>query len=99
MSSTPPVGQASLRSSPGILYRHVAALLRKRLLARELVPGDRLPSITELAATYGVAVVTIRHALTLLEDEGLVERRHGLGTFVTENARQNRWLQLESSWD
>jgi CheY-like chemotaxis protein len=44
--------------------------------------GWRLPSHTELAAEFGVAVMTVRHALSMLEDEGYVSRQHGRGTFV-----------------
>lgn len=89
----------SLKNAPGVLYQHVASLIRKRLLGGELLPGDRLPSIERLARSYGVAVVTVRQALTLLENEGLIERHHGRGTFVTDGIRSRRWLKLESNWD
>lgn len=91
--------QATLRNAPGVLYQHVAALIRKQLLGGELLPGDRLPSIEALAQTYGVAVVTVRQALALLEEEKLIERRHGKGTFVTDAIGTKRWLKLESNWD
>ena len=58
--------------------------LRARL--RELIavsaPGDRLPSERELSLRWGVARMTVRHAMDALVAEGLVERRHGSGTFV-----------------
>jgi GntR family transcriptional regulator len=47
--------------------------------------GDRLPSEPELAASYGVSRPTIRDVLRSFENEGLVRRVHGVGTFV--NAR------------
>jgi GntR family transcriptional regulator len=90
---------STLKSAPGVLYQHVSALIRKRLLGGELLPGDRLASIEALAQSYGVAVVTVRQALALLEEEGLIERRHGRGTFVTEGIKSKRWLKLESNWD
>ena len=46
-------------------------------------PGDRLPSETELAARFGVARGSVREALKLLEQDGLVDVRHGLGRFVS----------------
>lgn len=91
--------KATLKNAPGVLYRHVASLLRKQLLDGKLLPGDRLPSIEEIARSYSVAVVTVRQALAVLEDEGLVERRHGRGTFVTNGVKNRNWLKLESSWD
>ncbi len=50
-------------------------------LACQLAPGDRLPSITSLAQQYGVAMTTVRKALTALKAEGLVVTSP-MGTFV-----------------
>lgn len=47
-------------------------------------PGDQLPSEPELAAAYSVSRSTVREALQGLENEGVVRRVHGLGTFVTQ---------------
>jgi GntR family transcriptional regulator len=44
--------------------------------------GDRLPSEPELAVSYGVSRPTIRDVLRSLENEGMVRRVHGVGTFV-----------------
>ena len=58
--------------------------LRSRL--RELIaasrPGARLPSERQLSARWGVARMTVRHAMDALVAEGLVERRQGSGTYV-----------------
>jgi GntR family transcriptional regulator len=88
-----------LKTSPGVLYQHVAALIRKRIHDGEYVPGERLPSIEALAQTFHVAVITVRQALALLEEEGLIERHQGRGTFVARSIQEKRWLRLESSWD
>lgn len=77
----------------------MAALIRKRIHDGEYVPGERLPSIEGLAQTFHVAVITVRQALALLEDEGLIERQQGRGTFVARSIEEKRWLRLESSWD
>jgi DNA-binding GntR family transcriptional regulator len=57
-------------------------MLRDGLLSGEFAPGARLPSHTELAAQFGVATLTVRNVLDHLEQEGLVAREHGRGTFA-----------------
>jgi DNA-binding transcriptional regulator YhcF (GntR family) len=61
----------------------IYAALRDQIVRGELVAGTRLPSHSQLAVEYGVATLTVRHALSQLETEGLVLREHGRGTFVT----------------
>ena len=56
--------------------------LRDRIRSGELAPGTRLPRLTQLAATFGVAPLTIRQVLARLEAERLVLRERGRGTFV-----------------
>jgi DNA-binding transcriptional regulator YhcF (GntR family) len=61
-------------------------MLRDSLLSGDFAPGARLPSHTELAAQFGVATLTVRHVLAHLEQEGLVSREHGRGTFARARA-------------
>ena len=49
---------------------------------RRLSPGTDTPAIDQLARQFNTAVVTARQALALLERDGLVQRRQGVGTFV-----------------
>ena len=70
-----PVGQSR--------YGWLAALLRSRILQGEWAPGDAILPEAQLAKSCGVALGTIRQALSLLVTEGLLERRQGKGTFVT----------------
>lgn len=56
--------------------------VRGRITSGDLVVGARLPSHADLAAEFGVATMTVRQALSRLEEEGLVERKQGSGTFV-----------------
>lgn len=66
------------------LYIQIADALLKRIESAELVPGHRLPSERELSESLGVTRMTLRQALQLLEQQGLVERKHGVGTFVAQ---------------
>ena len=66
----------------GAQSQRVYEALRDRIRTGELVPGTRLPSHREMAATFGVAPMTIRQVLARLEQEGVISREHGRGTFV-----------------
>jgi len=63
-------------------YAALAAALRQRVVDGDWPPGSALPAETSLAAEHGVALGTLRRALELLAEQGLIERRHGKGTFV-----------------
>ena len=58
--------------------------LRERMQRGELPPGSKLPAHTALAAEFNVAPVTVRQVLARLEEEGMLSREHGRGTFVRE---------------
>ena len=63
-------------------YRRIQTAIRERIDSGELKPGDVVCSERELAKIHGVSLMTARHALAGLAYEGIVERRHGAGTFV-----------------
>jgi DNA-binding GntR family transcriptional regulator len=65
------------------LRHELAYELRSRIRSGELAPGDKLPSEPELAHDRAVSRSSVRAAITLLEEEGFVARRHGSGTYVT----------------
>ncbi|WP_431916334.1 GntR family transcriptional regulator [Nonomuraea jabiensis] len=71
-------------------YQRIAEELRREIRAGTLRPGDRLPAETALVARFKVSAPTIRQALGVLRAEGLVESRHGIGTFVKEDRRLER---------
>lgn len=58
-------------------------LVRRMIVEEKMRPGDRLPSETELSARFEVGRATVREALKLLEQDGLINVRHGLGRFVS----------------
>jgi DNA-binding GntR family transcriptional regulator len=67
-----------------ISLRHsLAEELRTRILAGEWRPGERLPSEPELARRRFVSRSSMRAAITVLEEDGFVSRKHGSGTYVT----------------
>jgi GntR family transcriptional regulator len=63
-------------------YQQIADEVRTRVSAGELTPGRLLPSEAELSHTYSASRVTVRRALEVLRDEGLVDSRQGFGWFV-----------------
>lgn len=70
-------------SASSSLRHQLADELRNRIREGELAPGDKLPSEPELALDRAVSRSSVRAAITILEEEGLVQRRHGSGTYVT----------------
>ena len=66
-------------------YQHVYDLVLAIMAERDLKPGDRLPSTTELAEIAEVSSISVRRALDELERAGKITRRQGLGTFVAES--------------
>jgi GntR family transcriptional regulator len=64
-------------------YQRIQAAIRKRIDAGQLRPGDPVNSERDLAKLHQVSLMTARHALATLEREGIVERRRGVGTFVS----------------
>jgi DNA-binding GntR family transcriptional regulator len=67
-----------------LLYMRVATDIIARIESGELAPGTRLRSERDLAAHYEVAYHTIRRAMEVLRERGLIVSIHGRGTFVQE---------------
>ena len=70
------------------LHEAVEARLEEMILDGELQPGDSLPSELEMAAQMEVSRTVVRDAIRALTTKGLVEIRHGVGTFVTDSGRE-----------
>ena len=69
------------------MYQQIADRLRDQIDSGTLQPGERLPSEPDLVRQFDASRNTVRLALALLTNQGLVVTRQGLGTFVTEPAR------------
>jgi len=87
------------RRNRGPLYLQVAGIIRREIANGILKPSQRLPSIAELAQKYQVAVVTVRQSISLLEEEGLLLRQQGKGTFISSEPKIGKWLVLKSDWN
>jgi DNA-binding GntR family transcriptional regulator len=64
------------------IYRQLADILRAQIEAGELPPGGLVPSEQQLMGQHGIARDTVRAAIKVLRDEGLVVTAPGKGTFV-----------------
>lgn len=76
------LGSGAATSLP--VYHQVHLVLSQRIREGLYPPGERFPSEFELAAKFNVSRVTVRRALAQLEEDGLIVRRRGAGTFVAE---------------
>ena len=65
------------------IYVQIRSYIHDRIKSGDWEPGDRIPSERDLSSQFGVSRVTIRQALANLEDEGLLRRAQGQGTFVS----------------
>ncbi|MFG3620553.1 GntR family transcriptional regulator [Nocardia sp. NPDC047654] len=74
---------SSSAQRPDPPYRTIVAEIRARIVSGDLRPGDRVPSIRQIAQRWGVAVATATKVTATLREEGLVEARVGSGTVVS----------------
>jgi len=101
-----------LRDSPVPIYHQLAVMLRRELQSGKFEPGQRYYSDTELKHRFSLSHLTVRQALRALVAEGLIERKRGSGSFVTERIREDGrpaelgevlfagWTQASlSAWD
>ncbi|MCR4440738.1 MAG: GntR family transcriptional regulator [Peptococcaceae bacterium] len=65
------------------LYLQLKNIISGQIKDGVLKPGEKLPSERELCERYGVSRITVRQALNELSNEGLIDRSHGKGTFVS----------------
>jgi GntR family transcriptional regulator len=80
------------RSIP--LYYQLENILRSKIEGGEALPSHKLPTEQELSREYKISRATVRQALAALVSEGLLYRKQGKGTFVTEKAAQTKSVKL-----
>lgn len=82
-------------SSP--LYRQLADVVRQRIAKGIWDVGTQIPSLEGLAAEFGVALITVRQAMALLAQEGLVHAQRGRGTHVIARPPVHPRVRIETS--
>ncbi len=90
--------QQVLKRSSIPLFLQVASAMRRRIEVGIWAPGNRIPSLEELASEFSVARTTARQAVSELENEGIIWRKQGKGTFVNEHLEDLHWLNLQTEW-
>lgn len=82
--------------SPVPLWEQIAARVRLAVASGELLPGEALPSVRELARRLRVNPATVAQAYRELSKEEFVETRHGAGTFVRHVAESRRTGEIKA---
>ena len=85
------------------IYRQLKQRIETMILDGLLRPGDALPSVRQVAADYQINPITVSRAYQELVDDELVEKRRGLGMYVTEGAPEKllateRQRFVEEEW-
>ena len=70
------------------IYVQIANDIKDQIIAEKLHDGDKLSSIREYSLAYEVTALTMQRALGLLEQEGIVETKKGVGSFVKHGIRE-----------
>lgn len=73
-------------ASPEPIYRQIIAQLQRLIASGQLPPGEPLPSVRDVAGVHGVNPVTVSRAYSLLESEGFLDRRRGIGMVVASRS-------------
>jgi GntR family transcriptional regulator len=88
-----------IRENVASLYEQIASLLREEIGSGLYEPSGKLPSEAELCTRFSVSRVTVRLALAKLDDEGVVERKQGKGTYAKGKQLRHGLDRLRSFHD
>lgn len=77
------------------IYLQIIQEMKRKIIRKELAPGEKLPSIRDLAKEAGVNPNTMQKALTELETSGLIETERTTGKYVTDDKEQISLLREE----
>ena len=75
------------------IYLQIMHKIKQSIVAGELKPGERIPSVRDLSTVFGVNPNTMQRALTELEREGLLYSERTSGRFVTEHTEVIQTMQ------
>lgn len=84
-----------IKTDPRSLRERAQEKLKQLVRTHEFFPGSKLPAEPELSAMLGISRSTLREVINSLEDQNIVVRRHGVGTFVCSIDKQNLEELLE----
>jgi GntR family transcriptional regulator len=70
------------------IYRQLKEKLMNMILDGDIKEGDAMPSVRQISLELKINPITVSRAVQELEDQGALEKRRGLGTFVREGARE-----------
>ncbi|WAM33951.1 GntR family transcriptional regulator [Caldicellulosiruptor morganii] len=77
-----------LKFDPNIpVYLQIMEFLKKKIASGKLQPGEKLPSVREMAQMFGVNPNTVQRVIQELERENLIFTERGIGNFVTKNEK------------
>lgn len=86
-----------LTLEPTPLYFQIQQKLRSRILNGELKPRDSLPSEAQLCAEFSVSRITVGKALDALVRDGMIHRKRGVGSFVSDRTQPSKAVRLTGS--
>jgi len=94
-----PLASSGFVSQQIPLYYQLASILREQIFSGRFAEGDRIPTEADLVAAYGVSRITVRQSIASLEQERLVRREVGRGTYVTGHRPFRGQQRVEGSLD
>lgn len=87
----------SIKTDSRHLYLQVIDKIKEDINNGEYAEGEKLPSEFQLSKELGVSRATLREALRVLEEENVIIRRHGVGTFVNPKPVFSSGIEILSS--
>ncbi len=70
------------------IYIQITEMIRHSIISGDLQEGDPIPSVRQVSIEYGLNPQTVLNATQRLIQEGIIEKKRGLGMYVKENARE-----------
>jgi len=93
MTASPPLSAPPARVRASLADR-VVSYVSEQVASHALKPGDKLPTETTLMSLVGVSRTVVREAISRLQASGVIETRHGIGSFVLEPRREPLGLDV-----
>lgn len=88
----------ALRKSSVARYLQLATMFKNRIETGQWPVNSKIPTVEALSKECGVATMTIRQALDILEAEGLIERFRAKGTFIKAKPKKDIWCEVHTDW-